>query len=417
MQIINSCTENKLRVLFFGMCMAGVSTNGGALCSRAHLRRLNSDPGLCLKAVVACAPNLVSGNKAYLEEISADYTILEASGDRPAPIRWSDMVFSRWPMPLEYTARHNSHIDELVRIECNKFNPDIIVVEYLPATLLIPSIIKDKNTKVCVITVNREAEMLHDMIGLGLRLDGGRMASRVGWLRCGIFENWIHRMSTGVVAIGRYDLPKGREKKKSAAWISPMLLQSKIRWAGENSKDIFFVGNAAHYPNLLAVKWLTERLAPCLQEIDKDICIKILGCADGDFGLRATANVHLLGVGSEDEKDEYFRKCALFIAPILNTYGSKFKILEAISYGMPVYGTAGALSGVPFLDDFPVLDLDSPRLSAQQIVQYLNDPKSLRERGVAIEERFLAFETKQTKIWSETLSHFLRLHSVGSGSR
>jgi hypothetical protein len=258
--------DAKLRTIFFGMCMAGVATNGGALCSRAHLKRLSSDPGLQLKAIIACPTDQVAGTRDYLESLSIEHHIIEANGDRPRAKGPLDLIARRWPIVFEHTAFQNSHIEREVLSACEAYVPDFLIVEYMPSLQFLPTAVRKRRPRICVITVNREAEMLLAMADMGLHLDGGGRASKIGYIRCLNFERWVNRAADVVVSIGRYDLPRRRLPGKTHCWIAPSAFLDDPQ-NGRRASQII-TQRLAHYEQTQSGVWSTmlkEHMATSLR--------------------------------------------------------------------------------------------------------------------------------------------------------
>jgi hypothetical protein len=380
----------RLRVVFFGFCLAGLSTNGGSLCSRTNLLRLSQDPGIDLTAVLASPTEHQAGNAAFLGQLGIRHHLLAADNVTPRAARPLDALRSRWPMTFEYVARTNSHIDRELRALCDGVQPDYVVVEYVPSMQLVPSLLADRRVPVAVATANREGEMLGDMARRGGKVDGGGPATRLGAWRCGRFERWVHRRVDLTVSIGRHDLPSDARARRKSIWIAPMMDAPSHGWSGCDSPTLFFIGNIWHYPNRDAIEWLAGRLAPALASRSPAARIANIG-AERTPSLRSCVIRPSTTWGRRPRR----RKPGCFAAARCSwrrsrTYGAKFKVAEAIAYGMPVLGTDGAMSGVPFLDDIPRIDLSSPDQAAAVIQQHLDDRDLLADISRRIVSRHTA---------------------------
>jgi len=121
--------------------------------------------------------------------------------------------------------------------------------------------------------------------------------------------------------------------------------------------------------------------------------------------------VHLLGVVSDSELQELYKKCDLFVAPSFHeTFG--FVYLEAMSYGKPVIGCK--VGGVPEVVKHGevgiLVEPSNPRQLAEAIIRLLSQPEELIRMGKAarrwVEENFalerLVNETE--KLYEELIS-------------
>jgi len=99
-----------------------------------------------------------------------------------------------------------------------------------------------------------------------------------------------------------------------------------------NRKKAFFIGSA-HPPNIEAVQFIIDQVAPKCPDIDFLIAGK---CCDG---FESGRNVQLLGLIGEDNKKKLFETCDLAINPMFAGAGTNLKTLEFMSAGLPLIST------------------------------------------------------------------------------
>ncbi|MGB7601698.1 MAG: glycosyltransferase, partial [Candidatus Sulfotelmatobacter sp.] len=229
-----------------------------------------------------------------------------------------------------------------------KHRAQVIVVDYVPSAFYCPAMF-EFGVPVILITLNREAEFYNDQLKHGLMVNG-RPGTRVAGHRIRRVERSLYRKSAAVVAIGKYDVPKPFLFKRSRYFVVPPILDPKPQaqsWTFSNTRSLFFVGRIGHYPNKEAIDWLATKLSPILAKLDSEITIKIVGASASEVPLDwRHDNIRFLGVSNRFDVDMLFRTEDLFIAPILNNYGAKLKVAEAMAYGTPFLASEGALSGV-----------------------------------------------------------------------
>jgi hypothetical protein len=189
-------------------------------------------------------------------------------------------------------------------------------------------------------------------------------------------------------------------------FVLPAVFDPKVkRWNGAASKSLFFVGHVSHYPNKEAVEWIVSRLAPALLNLNSSATIDIIGSTHEQVSSDACpANVRYHGVASHEEAVQKFTDCGLFIAPITNNFGSKIKLLDCLSYGTPFAASKAALSGLPFLNGVPLLDLEDPVGSAQTLDALLNDSAKRASMSSSIANALNDQLQVQAKIWEMVLS-------------
>jgi hypothetical protein len=161
----------------------------------------------------------------------------------------------------------------------------------------------------------------------------------------------------------------------------------------------------SHYPNKEAVEWIVSRLAPALLNLNSSATIDIIGSTHEQISSDACpANVRYHGWASYGEAVQKFTDCGLFIAPIKNNFGSKIKLLDCLSYGTPFAASKAALSGLPFLNGVPLLDLKDPVGSAQTLDALLNDSAKRASMSSSIANALNDQLQVQAKIWEMVLS-------------
>jgi polysaccharide biosynthesis protein PslH len=90
--------------------------------------------------------------------------------------------------------------------------------------------------------------------------------------------------------------------------------------------------------------------------------------------------------GFIDDVDEYYKKAAVFVAPILVGGGIIVKILDAMAAGAPVVTTSFGNEGIVAVPGRDILIADSPDLYAEAVVNVLSDhgyAKRIAENGRA----------------------------------
>lgn len=105
----------------------------------------------------------------------------------------------------------------------------------------------------------------------------------------------------------------------------------------EKKYDLIFVGSE-NYFNKQSMQWFFKNVHPLLPE---NINIIIIGriCKH----LEEMKNVTLLEFA--ENLEQYYHQSKIAICPMLEGTGIKIKVIEALSYGLPVVGTERAVDG------------------------------------------------------------------------
>jgi glycosyltransferase involved in cell wall biosynthesis len=190
--------------------------------------------------------------------------------------------------------------------------------------------------------------------------------------------------------------------------ISPYLDQQQNRWTYSATKRVFFVGAIGHYPNRLAIEWLTQKLAPVLLGIDSEIRIAIVGAADTDIGQQHHhPNIDLLGYANAEVVASLFKTSDIMICPVENDYGVKFKSLEALAYGTPLLASRQTMMGLPHLAGTPSFDLEDVEGTAALLERLVGDGDALKGLAEIQQRRQDDFIRSQDRVWSRALGALL----------
>lgn len=145
---------------------------------------------------------------------------------------------------------------------------------------------------------------------------------------------------------------------------SPFVIPLKTkRWqygpAMSNLRALF-VGGTDYFPNFDAAKWLVEIFSfrfPYVQ-------VELVGKNEELIQYMREKkierpNVVLHGRVTDEELDSLFLSCSFFISPVILGSGVKIKVLEAASYGIPIFATRESLIGLSFINGVSLIDRES----------------------------------------------------------
>jgi hypothetical protein len=353
------------RAFYFTIVDIGRQDNGGALVCRNHAKRLAAVPGVQLTVCAAGPESQLSGVEAFAQDIGASLHYIPFHPTAAAAV-------SRWPYFYEvYAANHRGVDEELLRL-IKAEQPQVLVVDYIPSALFIPSAYQARDLNRITITLNREVRFFRDLQRNAAN-GAGFSRSKIARLRLAIRQQWLFSRSTAVVALTKGDLGF-LSLLPNARVIQPIFDSVGRGWVDKGRKDILFVGNLGHYAfsNHDAVEWICTKLSPSLLALDHRISIRIIGAEPSNVKSEwRRQNVEFLGVGDAALVDRELSETGLFIAPISNPFGSKIKLLDCLARGTPFAATRQALSGLAGLSATPSLSLDDPNRSAQTIQFYL----------------------------------------------
>ena len=137
--------------------------------------------------------------------------------------------------------------------------------------------------------------------------------------------------------------------------------------------SILFVGFFRHEPNVQAVDYFCRDVMPLIRKDRPEASLQIVG-ASPPVKIQQLANEPGIEVlGKVDDISAYYRKCAVFVAPILKGSGTRLKILEAMASGSPVVSTTIGAEGLDVQDGKHLLIGDTPEAMADAVKTLLSN--------------------------------------------
>ena len=382
--------NGRLQVIYFTRVPVHTMAGGGQLCCRNHIERLATDDALDCTFVVAGPPENEAATLEYFGALGTNGRFIRYAAPSRDPLPW---MTKRWPYLDEIPAWQQPGVDREFASLVATLAPDCIVIDYVPSAYLVPSVFR-LQVPIVTITLNREASFFNEMRRRHIQIHD-KPFTRIAGLRLRVAEAMIYRRSAAVVTIGKYDRPL----LASSVLMPPILDPVPRPWQG-GSRSLFFVGNRGHFPNHDAMEWLATRFAPELAALDPSLRLKLIGATAQDVPVAwQQPNIDFLGVSDRPTLDHLFRTEAAMIAPISNTYGAKFKIAEAVSYGTPVLAPESAMSGIPFLPWLPRIDLRRPRDAAVAAQELLSSTSRQQEMSARILADARTFALEQSGAW------------------
>lgn len=156
----------------------------------------------------------------------------------------------------------------------------------------------------------------------------------------------------------------------------PTMVEAPKANASQTTKAFDLIYVASHNPhNLASAAWFFEKVYPLLPE-------NITFCVIGKIVPHIPAglkNVTLIPFA--EDLSEYYFKSRVALCPMLSGTGVKVKVLEAMSYGLPIVCNDHGLDGLPDKSNNGCLVTEDPVEFAGFIKQLLSDPAFLKEQS------------------------------------
>jgi polysaccharide biosynthesis protein PslH len=167
---------------------------------------------------------------------------------------------------------------------------------------------------------------------------------------------------------------------------------------------VIFTGDMSYFPNQEAVTYFAREVLPLVRRSVQDVRFLVVGRNPGKkvLGLREVEGVEVTGFVPDVRT--YLAKAHLAVAPFSIAAGIQNKILEAMSYGLPVVATSKTKQGLSPEVGRLVATGDTPRELSHQVVTLLRDSQMAARKGAEGRQRVM-----RDYQWEVSLSRLLQL--------
>jgi glycosyltransferase involved in cell wall biosynthesis len=128
----------------------------------------------------------------------------------------------------------------------------------------------------------------------------------------------------------------------------------------EGRAGVMFVGGFQHPPNIDAVEFFANEIWPLYRESVPNAQAFIIGSKMPDRLRQFGEEKGLTMLGFVEDLEPYYQQCLMAIAPLRYGAGVKGKVNQALSYGLPLVGSAMSVEGMSVRDHEEVLIAESP---------------------------------------------------------
>lgn len=201
---------------------------------------------------------------------------------------------------------------------------------------------------------------------------GIKLLTKIELNRLKAFEKEVVNQSNLVIGISPDDVKyiNNNMKPVKAIYLPTILKNVEKTWYETNSNYICFCGSLKFFPNYHGIKWFLDNVFIKYIKIYPNIKLKITGNITDEIkkDLCQYNNIEFTGFVSEEELQNIMTQSLFAIVSILKGSGVKIKLLELLSYGVPVVATQHAANGVPYGNNMPYLTgFDSNNFLANMI--------------------------------------------------
>lgn len=152
-----------------------------------------------------------------------------------------------------------------------------------------------------------------------------------------------------------------------------------LRAGAPTGNEITFIGTTHVDANRDGLIYFMEEIFPLIEQCVPDLTLKIVGGSPppqiAAYGQRPNVEV----TGYVKDVRDYMARSKALIVPLRSGGGTRLKILEGLSYGVPTVSTSIGAEGLALKDGEQILLGDTPQRFADQVVRLLGDA-ALQER-------------------------------------
>lgn len=333
---------------------------------------------------------------SFFKEIGLEYSFFELkeqsffSGGIISKIKiLNDNFFSEYPRSLIISGSSKAH--EKINNIINTKKVDLIIIDGIMSFGMLPEYIakmilqgkKNKTyPKIVYISHNIESDFNFHIFKSDHWFSYLKYAHLFEAIKTKKIEEKLFKNSDGVISVSYSDYQKIKSitNNKNLFYCPHPLKKREQKWKYTGSNKLFFTVAPEFPPNKEAIRWICKVLAPKLLLKNENIEIFIAGADKSQIPASwLSKNVKFLGFVSDEELANLHCTCDLYICPIIYGSGVKMKVLDALSYGMPVAATANSLEGFDFTKIEPLIFRENLDLTVKNILNLLQNKEKQEE--------------------------------------
>jgi sugar transferase (PEP-CTERM/EpsH1 system associated) len=315
------------------------------------------------------------------------------------------LIFKSFFTKKPYTVNWNlsSEMDKKVNNIISSFDPDIIhydtigIAEYFQKNKKIPQVLNHHNI---------ESAMMYR------RAKKEKNVVKKIYFYQEAFK--IEQYERKVCELLNCNLVVSKEDKRTLKHIAPNAqiiiiengVDTKYFYVGKQKKEkniLVFAGGMNWYPNRDAMLFFAKEVWPILTRKRPGIKIYIIGMNPPDeLTHLSSKDPNLIVTGYVDDVRLYFEKASLYVCPIRDGGGTRLKILDALSSGIPIVATKIAAEGIDVAHEKTILIAETPQEICACIIRLLDD-EALSER-LALKGRQLVETSYEWSVIGNKLS-------------
>ena len=143
----------------------------------------------------------------------------------------------------------------------------------------------------------------------------------------------------------------------------------------EERDNLIFIGGFMHSPNVDGILWFVDNIFPKIKEKLSGMRLYVIGSNPTEEILRLNSE-QIIVTGYVKDVGPLFNSCRVFVAPLRYGAGIKGKILQSMSYGVPVVTTTIGAEGMDLANGENAMVVSEEAEFAKEVIRLYSD-KSL----------------------------------------
>ena len=143
----------------------------------------------------------------------------------------------------------------------------------------------------------------------------------------------------------------------------------------QSSFRILFIGSMGYSANIDGVNWFLERIWSRVLRLVPEAHLQVVGRWNSDYvftDIHKQPNVEICGF--VEDATNHWKQADAFISPLRLGTGTRIKIIEAMSRGVPVVSTSVGIEGINVLPNVHALIADTPDHFAHSLLRLKSNP-------------------------------------------
>jgi len=166
-------------------------------------------------------------------------------------------------------------------------------------------------------------------------------------------------------------------------FVLPIIMSPRPRALVDREPELIFVGGFRHSPNLDGLRWFIDEIWPRVYRVMPSTRLTIIGSETPPEIKELDTEPGIQVLGFVEDTAMHLDRAAISVAPLRYGAGMKGKVVEAMSYGLPVVTTSVGAQGINGRSGEHFFVADDAADFAEALKILLGDPGRCRQMGLA----------------------------------